>query len=431
MKSGISRVWPAAIVLAVLLSAAVIAVGVFSGQGSRTEPAGPELTSGEVQDPIARGAYLARAGNCIGCHTARGGRAFAGGRGIETPFGTVYSRNLTPHGSTGLGTWNADDFWRALHEGSAKGGRLLYPACPFPSFTHVTRQDVDALYAFFRSLPAVERANKENTLRFPYNTQSALEVWRTLFFKPGEDATRAEKSAQWNRGAYLVNGLGHCAACHAPRNAFGATREAHELGGAIIPMQKWYAPALMSSDEVGVSDWKTEHLVQLLKTGVSPQGAVAGPMAEVVFSSTQYLSDADLQAMAMYLQDAPKPAVSAEATSHEPVEPIDPKVLESGARLYDQQCEPCHGKQGQGASHAYPALASSRAVMRPDPTNLVRIVVSGGFPPATQGNPQPYGMPPFGATLTDIEIAAVVTYIRNSWGNQAPVVTDFDVMRAR
>jgi mono/diheme cytochrome c family protein len=385
----------------------------------------------DAQEAIARGAYLARAGNCIACHTVRGGPAYAGGRGIETPFGMVYSRNLTPDTSTGLGTWTANDFWLALHEGRATKGRLLYPACPYPSFTYVTRQDSDALFAYFRSLAPVERTNKDHALRFPYNTQSALVVWRAVFFSPGVAAHDERKSDAWNRGAYLVNGLGHCAACHAPRNAFGATKGDLALSGGHIPMQKWAAPSLATTEDAGVANWEPAHLVQLLKTGVSPRQSVAGPMAEVVFSSTQYLSDADLNAMVAYLQDLPTQSSTREATAPEPPERIDPRVLETGSRIYEQQCADCHGKHGEGSALAYPALAGSALVARTDPTNLVRIIVSGGFPPTTQGNPQPYGMPPFGATLSDLEIAAAITYIRNSWGNAAPAVVDFDVMRAR
>ena len=264
---------------------------------SQAVPATPEL--------VARGEYLARAGNCMACHTVQGGAPYAGGRGIDTPFGVIHTTNLTPDKATGIGNWSAAEFWRALHNGRSKDGRLLYPAFPYPNYTQVTREDSDAIYAYLQSLPAVAQANRPHALRFPYNTQAALGVWRALFFTPGTFAPGPVQSAEWNRGAYLVNGLGHCAACHTPRNALGASRQAQAFSGGLIPVQNWYAPALNVAAEAGVAHWPVEDVVALLKTGVAPQGSVTGPMAEVVFRSTQYLNDADAQAIAVYLRALP------------------------------------------------------------------------------------------------------------------------------
>jgi mono/diheme cytochrome c family protein len=384
--------------------------------------------SAKVSTPeqVAKGAYLALAGNCATCHTARGGAPYAGGRGIETPFGIVYAGNLTPDAATGLGDWTAAEFWRALHHGRSRDGRLLYPAFPYPNYTQVSREDADALYAYLRTVPAVASANKPHALRFPYNSTAALAVWRALFFSPGSHAVQAGRSAEWNRGAYLVTGLGHCAACHSPRNMFGATIESLEYEGGLIPAQNWYAPSLGSPEEAGVADWPVEQVVALLKTGRTARGSVQGPMADVVFRSTQFLSDADLHAMAVFLKDLPQHRLE-RAAGQPPKAPPTPH----GAKLYEQHCAACHGDQGQGAAGAYPPLAGNRAVTMDDATNLVRIVVSGGFPPATAGNPKPYGMPPFGPHLSDEEIAAVITHIRGAWGNRASALSSLGVLRAR
>lgn len=378
------------------------------------------------QQLIERGAYLARAGNCAGCHTARGGEAFAGGRGIDTPFGTVYAGNLTPDDETGLGHWTGAEFWRALHHGRSKDGRLLYPAFPYTSYTTVTRDDSDALFAYLRSQPAVHQANTAHALRFPYNLQASLAVWRALFFRPAAFEPQPARSAEWNRGAYLVNGLGHCAACHAPRNGLGATSGGLEAGGGLIPMQGWYAPSLADPHEAGVADWPLQEIVALLKTGVAPKGSAMGPMADVVFRSTQHLDGADLSAIAVYLQSLPAP--SRRAADRPELAPAS--VLSLGETVYKQSCAACHGEQGQGAS-GFPALAGQRAVTLESPTNVVNAILSGGFAPTTAGNPRPYGMPPFRQSLTDREVAAVATYIRQSWGNAAAPVGELEVLRAR
>lgn len=375
---------------------------------------------------IAQGAYLARAGSCMACHTRQGGPAYAGGRAIDTPFGAIYTPNLTPDDATGLGRWSAAEFWRAMHNGRSRDGRLLYPAFPYPSYTQVTRSDSDAMFAFLRSLPPVRQQNRPHALRFPFNTQWALASWRALFFRPAAFAQQPAQSAEWNRGAYLVQGLGHCAACHTPRNALGALRADAPFHGGLIPVQNWYAPALNSKNEAALAGWPLKDAVALLKTGVSPQAGVSGPMADVVFSSLQYLTDEDVRAMALYLRGLPQqdkpppPAVKPTAT-----------LMEQGQQIYEQQCVDCHGEQGQGRHAAFPALAANRAVTLADPTNLVRVLLQGGYLPATAGNPRPYGMPPFAQSLKDEEIAAVLSYVRNAWGNAASRVDTIDVYRAR
>ncbi len=376
---------------------------------------------------IAQGEYLARAGNCMGCHTARGGEPYAGGRGIETPFGIIYTSNLTPDEATGIGRWSPDHFWRAMHNGRSADGRLLYPAFPYPNYTLVTREDADAIFAYLRSLPAVAQANRPHGLSFPFNTQAALAMWRALYFKPARAQDEPAHSAEWNRGAYLVQGLGHCNACHGSRNALGATGNPLGLDGGLIPMQNWYAPSLSDPLEAGVSDWTQPEIVALLKNGINDKATVLGPMAEVVQRSTQHLSDDDLHAMAAYLRELP-------VTHGTPIvaSTNDGSALRQvGAPIYAAHCAQCHGEGGQGVPGAYPALAGNRAVTMAITANLVRVVREGGYAPSTAGNPRPYGMPPFASSLNDREVAAVLTYVRGAWGNQGAPVSEFEVNRYR
>lgn len=407
------------------LGVAAAAVITLNLRGEEPLPSAPEAFTSSPE-LVARGEYLARVGNCMACHTTQGGAAFAGGRGIETPFGVVHSSNLTPDKAHGIGQWSSAEFWRAMHHGRSRDGRLLYPAFPYPNYTQVTREDSDAIYAYLQSQPAVGEANRPHALRFPYSTQAALAVWRALFFAPGEPVVASLQTAEYNRGAYLVNGLGHCTACHTPRNALGATSDAQAFSGGLIPVQNWYAPALNAAAEAGVKEWPVQDVVALLKTGTAPHGSVMGPMAEVVFRSTQYLTDADARAMAVYLQDLPQhsvelPPAAAPAAS----------AMARGAKVYEQQCAQCHGDQGQGQPGAFPPLAGNRAVLLADTTNLVRVVLQGGYLPATVGNPRPHGMPPFRHVLSDEDVAAVATFVRNSWGNQAGSVGAIEVYRAK
>ena len=402
--------------------AAVVAAVAVLNLRDESPAGGARMVATAAQ--VARGAYLARAGNCAGCHTERGGAAYAGGTGIATPFGTVYAGNLTPDPTTGLGAWDADAFWRAIHNGRSRDGRLLYPAFPYPNFTRVTRDDADALFAYLQSLPAVARPNTPHALRWPYRLEPALAVWRALYFRPGVETVDASRPPDWNRGRYLVEGLGHCGACHSARNALGAV--VGTLGGGLIPVQNWYAPALDAAEEAGVADWPVGEVVELLKTGRTDRAAVAGPMADVVYRSTQHLNDADLAAVAVYLKSLPpRPSPRSGPVA------IDPALGARGQALYGRHCAGCHGDEGQGAPGAYPALAGNRAVALASPANLVKIVVGGGYLPATAGNPRPFGMPPFGAVLDDTEIAAVLTYVRSAWGLHAAPVSALDVLQLR
>ncbi|MGZ8255626.1 MAG: c-type cytochrome [Burkholderiaceae bacterium] len=418
------RWWPFVVWLAVALlaAAALVASLNFRDEG----PVDDDVLIA-TPEQVQRGSYLARAGNCVACHTMRGGAPYAGGRAIETPFGVVFGSNITPDEITGIGRWSASHFWRAMHNGRSQSGRFLVPAFPYTDFTRVTREDSNAIYAYLRTVPPVKQPNRDHALRFPYNTQVALAIWRAMFFQPGTHRADSAKSDEWNRGSYLVHGLGHCNACHGGRNLFGVTSGSLTMSGGVSPIDKWYAPSLAASGEAGVAEWETQHIVDLLKTGVSARGSALGPMAEVVFRSTQYLSEADLRAMGVFLKSLPQTAAAAPREVSAPAG----ESLERGRSVYRAKCEGCHGPEGEGARGAYPALAGNRSVVMDPPVNVVRAVLSGGFQPATAGNPRPWGMPPFGHVLDDADIAAVVTFIRNQWGNRATAVSENQVQRLR
>jgi mono/diheme cytochrome c family protein len=371
---------------------------------------------------ISNGEYLARAGDCIACHTAAGGKLFAGGRAMPTPFGTLYSSNITPDPETGIGKWSPDEFYAMMHTGRSPDGGLLYPAMPFGAYTKVTRSDADAIFAYLRSVPPIRAPNKPHDLRFPYNNRSLILGWRTLYFTEGTYQPDSGKSKEWNRGAYLVQGLGHCAMCHTAINALGGSSESKAFQGGLIPMQNWYAPSLTSNKEAGLGDWSIAEISDYLRTGVSHRGAVYGPMAEVVHDSLQYLTDEDTRAMSVYLKSLARGEAPEAAVASVP-EAEGSLLTRLGKTVYDAQCASCHGAKGAGEPPRYPPLAGNQSIQMESAVNPIRMVLNGGFPPGTPANPMPYGMPPFAQTLSDDEVAAVVTYIRSAWGNRGTAIS--------
>lgn len=413
----------AGLVTLLLIAAAVAAIFVHE-----REPAIAATTLQAGTDQINRGAYLALAANCAGCHTAAGGAAYAGGRELRTPFGTFVTPNITPDATHGIGQWDTRDFWRALHHGKGRDGRPLYPAFPYTEYTQVSRDDADAIFAYLRSLPAVAKSNAPDRLRFPYSERSLLYVWRVLYFEPRTFTPDPAQSTEWNRGAYLVRGPGHCNACHTTRNALGAAGGA-ALGGGQVAGRSWYAPSLTAAHEAGRGQRGIDDTVQLLSTGITRESAASGPMAEVIARSLQHLTAADWRAIAIYLQSLAEPAVApAVSITAEQQARVD-EAARKAAPLYAKHCADCHGKSGEGAPGAYPALAGNRGVTMPSPLNGIRSVLDGGYTPATLRNPRPYGMPPFSHSLSSEEIALLVTYIRNSWGNRASPVSAVQVER--
>jgi len=393
----------------------------------------PRAASALSSEPVARGRELAQLADCQSCHTARGGAPFAGGRSISTPFGTFYTPNITPDIKAGLGNWSATDFWHALHNGYSKDGTLLYPTFPYTNYTRISRSDSDAIYAYLRTIAPAPRANHRHELKFPYNYRILLAAWRWLYFRPGVYQQDPAQDAQWNRGAYLVQGLAHCSACHETRNALGGTRaKAGPSGGLVLD---WYAPSLTSPHEAGVQSWSATDIVTLLKTGrvgtSFANASTAGPMAEVVADSLQYARQDELQAMAVYLKSLPasEPADQVQATAPKYELPL--AIRAAGKDLYEKNCADCHGRQGEGHEPAAPPLAGNRAVTMPLAVNSIRMVLFGGYAPGTADNPRPFGMPPYSLTLSDEQIAAVLDYVRTSWGNRASPVFGEDVAANR
>jgi mono/diheme cytochrome c family protein len=379
-------------------------------------------------DILSRGEYLARAGDCVACHTAPGGATFAGGRAMPTPFGNMYTSNITPDDETGIGRWTPQDFYRMLHTGRSRDGTLLYPAMPFANYTKVTREDSDAMYAYLMSVPPVKLPSRPHELRFPFNQRELLVGWRTLYFREGEYQPDPKQGKDWNRGAYLVQGLGHCSMCHTAVSALGGSREQEAFSGGMIPNQNWYAPSLTSNREAGLGEWSLQEIADLLQVGVSRRGAVYGPMAEVTFHSLQYLSDADVRAMAVYLKSLPP---QGEKRPEPKAQLVAPATMELGRRIYVAQCAMCHGDEGKAFPPHFPPLANNQSIEMAVPVNPIRMVLNGGYAPATRKNPRPYGMPPFAHLLDDEEVAAVVTYIRVAWGNGGTPVTAAQVNALR
>lgn len=419
-----------ALAMALLLAAAAAIVWWLNTVGDRhlatTVAATLPATGTEL---IERGRALAQLGHCSGCHTSPGGAAYAGGEAIRTPFGTIHGGNLSPDPETGLGDWSADDFWRALHNGRSKNGRLLNPAFPYENFTHLTRADSDALHAYFQSLPPVRQSSPPASLRFPANTQAGLAVWRALHFRPPAPDTPALP-----RGEYLTRGIAHCAACHGARNALGALSATNDFSGQLMPNGRAYAPPLPPQGRADTGAWTADDLVAYLKTGHARQGAALGVMAEVVAGSTQHVDEPELREMARWILSQPmagEPSDASARSTQATQSPPSSKLMALGERVYADHCATCHGAQGQGVAGLYPPLAGNPRVARDPSTNLIRIIMEGGFGPATPGHPRPFGMPPFAQVLQTEEVAAVATYIRRQWNSTTVEVTPLEVLKFR
>jgi mono/diheme cytochrome c family protein len=370
---------------------------------------------------IERGRYLAAAGDCAGCHTRTGGAPYAGGRPLETPFGTVLSANLTPD-ATGLRDWNADQFYRAMHEGIAANGEHLYPAFPYNYFAKMPRPDTDALFAYLRSLPPVANKPDRNRLSFPFNIRALMSVWNLLYLDKATFAADDAHDAAWNRGAYLVEGPGHCAACHTPKTVLGGPKTGHDFQGGSFAT--WFAPDLTPNGRTGLGGWTRDEVVGFLKTGRNAHASAGGEMGLVVQDSTSQLADDDLQAIAAYLADrAPSPPVQ--------MSPPDSSVMKVGEAIFTDACAGCHLGRGQGQAFAFPPLARSANAQQADPTTALHMILSGVQASPTRAQPTAFTMPAFAWKLDDQQVAAVATYVRNSWGNAAPAVTPDQVARLR
>ena len=388
------------------------------------------LADDNQDELVKRGEYLARAGDCVACHTAKDGAAFAGGLPMATPIGTIYSTNITPDAATGIGDYSYDDFQKAVRHGVAKNGDTLYPAMPFPSYAVVSDEDMKALYAYFmHGVAAVKQPNKESDIPWPLSMRWPLAIWRTVFapevkaFQPAE-----QEDPVLARGRYLVEGLGHCGACHTPRSitmqekALTNEEGSDYLAGSSAPIDGWTASNLRGDNRDGLGRWSEEDLRQFLRYGRNDQTAAFGGMTEVVEHSLQHLSDADITAIARYLKslgakDPHQTAFSVDDATAKALWKGDDSA--TGASVYVDSCAACHKTDGSGYQRFFPALRGNPVVQADDPTSLIHIVLVGGQLPGVKGAPSTITMPAFGWRLDDQQVADVVNFVRNSWGNKA------------
>lgn len=409
------------------IAAAVVCVGLLSAVADAGDPSPASTPPQPAATLVQQGRYLATLGDCAACHTETGGQPFAGGRPIDTGFGTIYTPNLTPDRETGIGSWSGDAFYRAMHTGHDDEGKHLFPAFPYPWFTKVTRADVDTIKAFLDALPAVHKANKSPQLDWWLSWRPTLAGWNLLNFDSGEFRPDPKKSAQWNRGAYIVEGLGHCGDCHTPKGYFGGAHRSEALSGGYASggHQGWFAPSLAGEQRAGLGSWSTAEIVEYLKTGSNSHSVTAGPMNEVIADSTSHFSDADLAAVAVYLKSLPPKHDEAKVAS------IDRNAFERGQGIFTDQCAACHMHDGGGIAHVFPPLMNSSAIQAREPATVIRVVLEGASVPARAGQRSYLAMPAFAHKLDDGEVADVVSYIRNAWGNRASTIDADTVAKSR
>jgi len=385
-----------------LSSMLALAAGVATSSASLAAGSSPPPA-----DLVTRGAYLANAGDCIACHTAKGGKLLAGGLYMNTPFGAISTPNITPDKATGIGAWTDEQFYRAVHDGIGHQGEYLYPVMPFPWYTIVKREDVMAIRAYLDTQPAVHQPRPPNKLSFPYSIRPSLLAWREAFFKAASFTPDPNQPADVNRGAYLVNGLAHCGECHNSRPVAGTSKWREALQGGVI--DNWYAPNITSDLRDGIGAWSNEQIATFLKTGVSPSKGIAlGPMAETVHSLS-HLTDADLLAIAAYLKTTP--AKSDTDQKRQLYAGNDAR----GGGTYLSYCASCHGVNGQGLAGVIPPLNNNGSVTAKGPQNVINVVLGG-----LQAREHYAPMLAIGAGMSDEEVADVTNYVRQTWDNAAP-----------
>jgi len=398
-------------------------------------------TSAQADDAalIKRGEYLAKAGDCIACHATPNSKPFVGGFRMVTPMGAIYSTNITPDPETGIGRYTEADFARALREGVAKDGHNLYPAMPYPSYAKVNDDDVHALYVYFmKGVAPVKQANRESDIKWPLNMRWPLMFWNMVFLHKGAYENKPDKDVAWNRGAYLIQGLGHCGACHTPRGIGFQEKALDESGGLYLagaPVDNWFASNLTGDPNAGLGRWSEADIAQFLKTGANQHAAAFGGMTSVINNSTQSMSDTDTAAIARYLKSLP-----AVGGSGEPAYAYDPKATkvsltrpanDAGARTYTTFCMHCHGPDGRGFAPVLAPLAGNPNVLEKQSLSLINVTLNGTEDLVIAGIPAPYRMPAFASVLDDQQIADVLTFIRAGWNNGAPSISPHEVEELR
>ena len=371
---------------------------------------------------LRRGQYLVVAGDCMSCHLRRGGEPLAGGLGLKTPFGVIYSANITSDTQTGIGAWTNDQFYHAMHDGIGVHGENLYPAFPYPWFRRASRDDDDAILAFLKFTPAVKYTPPANDLPFPLSVRSVVKGWNLLFLNTHDFQPDPSQSGEWNRGAYIVSGLGHCGACHTPKNALGANKSDKDFYGAKL--DNWVAPDLTSNERTGLGGWSIDDVAEYLGNGRNLHAGAGGAMADVVTYSTSLMSDQDRHAMAVYLKSQ---AASPSIIHDQP----DSAAMRRGAAIYSDACASCHLEDGVGQPRFFPPLGHNAMLQQPDPTGLEHLILAGARIGTSPSRPSPLTMPSFAWKLSDNEISDVATYLRNSWGNHATAVSVAEVREVR
>jgi mono/diheme cytochrome c family protein len=436
----------AACLVALAFALAVAGIGMREARSDDASAGGADAAAPVASRPdvatLARGEYIAKAGDCAGCHTAaQGGAAYAGGLGLGSPFGTIMSTNITPDPRYGIGQYTYDDFARALRNGIARGGKRLYPAMPYPAFAKIDDADLRALYAYMiHGVAPVAKPNRRSDVAFPFNQRWALRFWQMAFVPREPYRLRGDHDAQWNRGAYLVQSVGHCGSCHTPRGIAYQESGTDESSSKFLTggvNDHWFAPNLTGDPGSGLGRWRAPEIAAFLKTGHGGGNVAYGSMVEQVEDSTQYLSGDDLLAIGRYLKSLPPHDQSGTYAPQDDVarKPLNggrvPDTLSVGFNVYRSFCAQCHGDEGKGVPHVFPALAGNSSVLAEDTTSLIRLMVEGGNSPSTLTGPPRQQMPRFADTLADVEIAQVLTYIRGAWGNNAQPVTANDVSSLR
>lgn len=386
--------------MARLLSGLLLAAGF--GLAASAHAADAEL--------VKRGEYLARAADCMACHTAEGGAPYAGGLPITSPFGTIYGSNITPDKDHGIGAYSADEFFAALTQGKRKDGANLYPAMPYTSYHLIKREDADAIYAYLMSVEPVHRPAPQTALSFPFNVRVGLSGWNMLYGKGVQLPSAEGKSETWQRGQYLVEVLGHCGECHTPRNAIGALQQDKRLSGGLL--NGYLAPSLLPED-LAARGWNQADLAAFLEHGMSGQGSMFNEMFPVHHHSTQHLESQDLAAMATYLLGDTPP--TAKAVQHVPY----PQLSESskrGRQQYLNVCAGCHGMEGEGKPHIAVAMQGNTTLRLSDTRNLLRVVVDGIGEQQFGGFERMQPMPGFAEKLDDAQLTDLLNYLRQSWG---------------
>ncbi|MGE6385194.1 c-type cytochrome [Pseudomonas sp. NPDC078416] len=381
---------------------------------------------------IEKGEYVARLGDCVACHSVAGNPPFSGGLEMATPMGSIFATNITPDKRSGIGNYSLDDFDRAVRQGVAADGHRLYPAMPYPSFSKFSDDDVKALYAFFmKGVTPADVPSKQSEIPWPLNMRWPLALWNAAFADSDPYQTKSGKDEAWNRGAYIVQGPGHCGSCHTPRSITMNEKALDErspayLSGALI--DGWYAPSLRQDPNIGLGRWSEPEIVQYLKTGRNVHSVVTGSMTEAFNNSTQYMSDDDLGAIAHYLVSLP-----GNGKDGPPWKPSPAPVAWSspGARTYLAKCSSCHGQDGRGQGQWIPQLAGASSSMVNESATGINATLNGSDRVIAGGVPDAYRMPPYRNQLTDQEIADVLTFVRSTWGNQGDAVEAKEVSKLR